>query len=118
MTPDDLLQKYTELRELREGVGVLSKAEATPRMRALAARFPGALRELDRLPTPLLEARFVALRGASPSVGCTFNAHFTRRSRKFFDDDGSKIHCLGAILGGKTAMKWLSEKRRLHSTSP
>lgn len=93
MTPDDLLQKYTELRELREGVGVLSKAEATPRMRALAARFPGALRELDRLPTPLLEARLVALQGGLSErwmhLQCAFHTTLSEILRRRRQQDRS-----------------------------
>jgi hypothetical protein len=90
MIPDDLLLKYTELRALRRTVGQLSKRDATPRLRDLARRFPGALRELDRLPTPLLEGRFEALqRGerAAPwmILQCTFHdvlSELLRQRRK------------------------------------
>jgi hypothetical protein len=78
MTSDELLLKYTELRALRHAVGKLTKSDATPRLRDLARRFPGSLRELDRLPTLLLEERFEALqRGerAAPwmLLQCTFH---------------------------------------------
>lgn len=78
MTPDDLLLKYAELRALRSAVGQLSKRHATPRLRELARRFPGALRELDRLPTSLLDARFRALQGGERTAPwmlfqCTFH---------------------------------------------
>lgn len=49
-----LVDKYTRLLRLR------SVADALPpraELRSLARQFPGALRELDRLPLPLIEAR-------------------------------------------------------------
>jgi hypothetical protein len=78
MTSDDLLLKYTELQALRSAVGQLTKSYATPRLRDLARRFPGALRELDRLPTPLLEERLEALQRGERSapwmlLQCTFH---------------------------------------------
>lgn len=58
MLPETLHAKYVELRALRsETVG----AEARPRLRALAERFPGALRELDALPNEEIDARIEAL---------------------------------------------------------
>jgi hypothetical protein len=53
-----LRDKYQTLRRLRE-----QTHEVAPRaeLAALAARFPGALRELDRLPLDVIEARWSAI---------------------------------------------------------
>jgi len=58
----DLYAKYMEIAALR-GTS-LTKAAARPRMAALAARFPGALRELDALSVEEIAARQRALAGA------------------------------------------------------
>lgn len=58
----DLHAKYTEIAALRRST--LTRAAARPRMAALAARFPGALRELDALPEEAIDARLGALAGA------------------------------------------------------
>ncbi len=58
-----LLDKYGAIARLRASAGAQSEAEARSDMLALASRFPGALRELDRLPDALLEERLSALRG-------------------------------------------------------
>jgi len=55
-----LLAKYREIRRMRLAVGE-DDARRGQRMRALAARFPGALRELDRLPMAVIEARIATL---------------------------------------------------------
>lgn len=71
-----LARKYRALaalaseRDAREaaGVGLFSPAEAGARrgaMRGLARRFPGALRELDRVPAPALAARAAATASAA-----------------------------------------------------
>lgn len=57
----DLLAKYRELEALRRHAREGTLADPRPRLRALAARFPGALRELDRLPDDELRARIRAL---------------------------------------------------------
>jgi len=59
-----LLRKYEELLRLRQEGGPDSQTESDPRpaLAALAAEFPGALRELDQLPLSDLEARIAALR--------------------------------------------------------
>jgi uncharacterized protein YjiS (DUF1127 family) len=53
-----LRDKYQALRALR-----VTRVEIAPRaeMSALAAAFPGALRELDRVPLPLIEQRLASL---------------------------------------------------------
>lgn len=63
-----LLAKYEEMRRLRLAHLAAAKAEPDeaepdprPAMIALAAEFPGALRELDRLPLGAIEARLAAL---------------------------------------------------------
>jgi hypothetical protein len=63
-TPEQLarlLDKYRALRQLR-----VTRAEVSPRaeLSALAASFPGALRELDRVPLPLIEQRIASLSAA------------------------------------------------------
>lgn len=58
MGPRELREKYAELRALRTDT---SGADPTARMRALAARFPGALREIDVLPLETIDARLLAL---------------------------------------------------------
>lgn len=61
MQPRDLLDKYIEMRALRclDVEGVLG--DPKPRMRALAKRFPGALREIDELPLEIIQSRIDAL---------------------------------------------------------
>ncbi len=59
-----LLEKYVELLALRRVRRDAPEAPPPlPRLRALAARFPGALRELERLPMDLLEERARELEG-------------------------------------------------------
>lgn len=64
-----LAQKYAELLALRDAH---ARGEDPPdvkaRLRALAARFPGALRELDQLPRQAIVARLAALE-AAPTEG-------------------------------------------------
>lgn len=72
MAPADLgeLQaKYVEIRRLRSTP--LDAAEAKLAMRALAARFPGALRELDALPMAEIDERLRALGRALADPGAT-----------------------------------------------
>ncbi|HKP61218.1 MAG TPA: hypothetical protein VJV78_31025 [Polyangiales bacterium] len=49
-----LLDKYTRLLRLRSVPDALPPRDE---LRSLARQFPGSLRELDRLPLPLIEAR-------------------------------------------------------------
>lgn len=60
----DLLWKYHEIRALRAHDSDEHADDPKPRMRALATRFPGALRELDELPFELLETRIVEVEAA------------------------------------------------------
>ncbi|HEY8428858.1 MAG TPA: hypothetical protein VIL20_10805 [Sandaracinaceae bacterium] len=53
----ELREKYTLLRALRLEQLAGEAGDPRPRLRALAARFPGALRELDALPLERIEAR-------------------------------------------------------------
>lgn len=57
VTTDDLRRKYDLLVALREG----TQPGARETLRALAAEFPGALRELDALPLEALRARRAAV---------------------------------------------------------
>jgi len=63
---EELLGKYREMLEMR--VATDAGGDAVPtRMRALASRFPGALRELERLPTEAIRLRVEELeRGDRP----------------------------------------------------
>lgn len=56
-----LVVKYTEIRRLR--ILALEAPHADPReeMAALAAQFPGALREIDELPLEAIDARLASL---------------------------------------------------------
>jgi hypothetical protein len=59
--PSELLEKYLEMRELRRLDAAGKLADPKPRMRALAKRFPGALREIDELPPEIIQKRIDAL---------------------------------------------------------
>jgi hypothetical protein len=59
-----LREKYGEIHALRVEHARGDAADPRPRMRALARRFPGALRELDELPMELIEARLQAIEAA------------------------------------------------------
>jgi len=61
---DALIDKYRRMREMRADHARGGDDEAPARMRALAADFPGALREIDRLPMATIEARLDALDAA------------------------------------------------------
>jgi hypothetical protein len=56
-----LREKYLELLRLREEHRGGSAADPRARLAALAARFPGALRQIDRLTMDTIEARLFAL---------------------------------------------------------
>jgi len=58
----DLRAKYEEMRELRRTDD--GSYDPLPRMRSLAARFPGALREIDTLTLDEIEHRSEALTNA------------------------------------------------------
>jgi hypothetical protein len=65
-----LVDKYTRLLRLRSVADVLPPRDE---LRSLARQFPGALRELDRLPLPLIEARLreleqVLAEGCEPAL--------------------------------------------------
>jgi hypothetical protein len=65
--PRDLLDKYIEMHALRclDASGEL--VDPKPRMRALAKRFPGALREIDELPLEIIQSRIATLRESDSS---------------------------------------------------
>lgn len=66
-----LRDKYVEMRAMR--IAADAGEPASPeRMRALAERFPGALREIDELPMETIDARIEALsRGERPGWAIT-----------------------------------------------
>jgi hypothetical protein len=86
---DELLEKYREMRELRvhREAGTLTDPRA--RLRLLAARFPGALREIDERPMAEIDARIDALevlrgdatRAPAPWMVATYHFHRELRSR-------------------------------------
>jgi hypothetical protein len=59
-----LLDKYRELKRLRDEDAAGTGGDPRPALVALAKRFPGALRELDELAMPELLARLHALSAA------------------------------------------------------
>ena len=63
-----LLDKYREIKRLREEHVAGESADPRPRLRALARRFPGALRELDELPMEQIDARLSLLGEALASA--------------------------------------------------
>ena len=56
-----LREKYREIKRLRDEHARGSGDDPKARMKALALRFPGALRELDELPMELVELRLATL---------------------------------------------------------
>lgn len=56
-----LLDKYRVMRRMRAEDAAGLALDPKPEMRALAARFPGALREIDEIPFERIEARIGAL---------------------------------------------------------
>jgi hypothetical protein len=87
-----LREKYAELRLLR--TSALSRQQAQPRLIRLAARFPGALRELDALPLEAVDARLDAL--ADVLAG--------RRTREPWMDATARFHAL--FRGALAAKRW------------
>jgi hypothetical protein len=66
--PDELralARKYSVMRALRDAGAPDERAEDRRALRALAAEFPGALRELDTLPTDEIDHRRGALEAAA-----------------------------------------------------
>jgi hypothetical protein len=59
-----LLGKYVEMRRLREEDAAGGGGDPRPAMKALAAEFPGALREIDELPLAVIDARLGAIERA------------------------------------------------------
>jgi hypothetical protein len=56
-----LREKYLEMHRLRRAHVAGEDGDPRPALRDLAARFPGALREIDRIPLEEIELRIVAL---------------------------------------------------------
>ena len=63
-TLQDLREKYAEMLRLRDLDAAGDTADPRPAMRALAARFPGALREIDELPRETLASRLAEIERA------------------------------------------------------
>lgn len=83
-TAEMLRAKYRELRRLRDEDAAERASDPKPEMAKLAARFPGALRQIDRLPRSVIEARLAELdaciaRGApAPRWACLEVAYHGR----------------------------------------
>jgi hypothetical protein len=97
----DLLAKYEEMREMRLADAAHPGGDPRRQMAALAARFPGALRELDELPLDAIGDRIDALtrcvRGAaSPEPWMLATSLFHRLTR-----------------GALAAKRWLGARRGL-----
>jgi hypothetical protein len=75
VTSDELREKYRRMLELRRELKGPPDAEMRARLKQLAKDFPGALRELDTLPTDEIERRLAA-RGDEPWVRwmCRFHS--------------------------------------------
>lgn len=72
----ELLEKYVEMRAMRLASAAGDPVDPRPRMRALAARHPGALREIDELPMDEIEERIAVLEaGEQPSWAVTLIAY-------------------------------------------
>lgn len=61
--------KYVEMLRMRDLDAAGDPADPRPAMRALASRFPGALREIDELPRDVITARIDAIARALASSG-------------------------------------------------
>jgi hypothetical protein len=59
-----LRDKYREIKRLRDEHARGEAGDPKPAMVALARRFPGALRELDELPMPMIAERLALLEAA------------------------------------------------------
>lgn len=72
----DLLAKYREMRAMRLAHEAGEEPDPRPRMRDLAERFPGALREIDTLPLAVIEGRILCLEaGERPAWARTLVAY-------------------------------------------
>lgn len=85
----ELLEKYREMRKLRVHDEARTLRDPRARLRVLADRFPGALREIDEHPMEEIDARIAALElhlgGEPPSPApwmvATFHFHRELRNR-------------------------------------
>jgi hypothetical protein len=95
----DLHAKYAEMRELRRLDASGATTDPRPRMVALAARFPGALREIDVLPAEEIERRLAALAAATEDAAQV--APWMRAMVRF--------HAL--LAGALAAKRWLAGRK-------
>lgn len=97
----ELLEKYDAMASLR-------RSETEPsreRLRALAARFPGVLRELDEMPLDVIDARREAL--AQAARGCAPEEPWMTATLRFHD----------LMRGALAAKKWLGDAKRSDETT-
>jgi hypothetical protein len=100
----DLHAKYMEMRRLR--VLAVESPTTDPRecMAELAARFPGALREIDELPLHEIDARLAALSNASADLARV--APWMEATARFHE-----------LTRGVLAVKrWLAGKKDIEAT--
>jgi hypothetical protein len=124
----DLLGKYEEMRRLRREI---TTEAPTPALRALAERFPGALRELDELSIGEIERRLEHLRalagGHTPTAeawvaplwlyhrrlrGALAAKRWLRGRRALTPLEQREFEAEGGLGGGEAAA-WAPELERL-----
>ena len=95
----NLVVKYTEMRRLR--ILAIEAPHADPReeMAALAAAFPGALREIDELPLEEIDARLASLARAASDLSAV--EPWMRAVLSFHE----------LTRGALAAKKWLSGRK-------
>ena len=81
MTPPDLVRKYDALLRLRATLTTPLSPDDRDALRALAAEFPSALRELDGLDTATLAARRDAAGSAEPPPWVDWMCRYHARMR-------------------------------------
>lgn len=104
-------EKYREMWAMRVAHAEGSDSDVRARMRALAARFPGALREIDTLPIDVIERRIAVLEaGARPAWAQTLVAYhgWMRVVLRIKREHGRDAH-------PSTVIEWL---RAHHRPSP
>src|SRR6185295_11696638 len=110
----DLRAKYEEMRELRRTDD--GSSDPRERMAALAARFPGALREIDTLPLDEIERRIEALAHAErdPSRAMPWKKAQSRFHQ--LTREALRARAI-ALAGSEGAQSPLAEARGAHATS-
>lgn len=100
----DLHVKYMEMRRLR--ILAIESPTTDPKewMAELAARFPGALREIDELPLPEIDAKIAALTEASSDAALV--APWMEATARFHE----------LTRGALAVKRWLAGKKEIDAT--